>query len=82
MAKDLLFEIGTEEIPSGYMVSALNDLETQARGIFKDQRIACSGVRTYGTPRRLTLYVERLEESQGALVREIVGPAKAVAFDQ
>jgi len=82
MTKELLFEIGTEEIPSGYMAAALKDLEAQARGIFRDQRIACSGIRTYGTPRRLTLHVERLQETQGALVREVVGPAKAVAFDQ
>ena len=82
MTKELLFEIGTEEIPSGYMGAALKDLEAQARGIFRDQRIACSGIRTYGTPRRLTLHVERLQEIQDALVREVVGPAKAVAFDQ
>ena len=82
MTRELLFEIGTEEIPSGYMAAALKDLEAQARGIFRDQRIACSGIRTYGTPRRLTLHVERLQETQGALVREVVGPAKAVAFDQ
>jgi len=82
MTKELLFEIGTEEIPSGYMAAALKDLEAQARGIFRDQRIACSGIRTYGTPRRLTLHVERLQEIQDALVREVVGPAKAVAFDQ
>lgn len=82
MTKELLFEIGTEEIPSGYMAAALKDLEAQARGIFRDQRIACSGIRTYGTPRRLTLHVERLQETQDALVREVVGPAKAVAFDQ
>ena len=82
MTKELLFEIGTEEIPSGYMTSALKDLEAEARGIFKDQRIPFSGVRTFGTPRRLILYIERLEETQGALVREVVGPAKAVAFDQ
>ena len=82
MTKELLFEIGTEEIPSGYMAAALEDLEAQAHGIFRDQRIACSGIRTYGTPRRLTLHVERLQEIQDALVREVVGPAKAVAFDQ
>ncbi len=80
--KDLLFEIGTEEIPSGYMAPALNDLEAEARRLFQDQRIAFSGLRTLGTPRRLTLYVERLEETQADRVREVIGPAKAVAFDQ
>ncbi len=82
MAKDLLFEIGTEEIPSGYMAAALKDLEAVACRLFEDQRIAFSGVRTLGTPRRLTLHIERLEETQGDLVREVVGPPKAVAFDQ
>ena len=65
MTQDLLFEIGTEEIPSSYMTSVLKDLEAQACRLFEEQRIAFSGVRTLGTPRRLTLYVERLDQSQG-----------------
>ncbi|MDD5559171.1 glycine--tRNA ligase subunit beta [Candidatus Methylomirabilis sp.] len=82
MTQDLLFEIGTEEIPSSYMTSILKDLEAQACRLFAEQRIAFSGVRTFGTPRRLTLYVERLDQSQDDLVREVVGPSSAVAFDQ
>ncbi|MDE2483783.1 MAG: glycine--tRNA ligase subunit beta [candidate division NC10 bacterium] len=81
MTQDLLFEIGTEEIPSSYVTSALKDLEAQACRLFEEQRITFSGVRTFGTPRRLTLHVERLEQSQGDLVREVVGPARAAAFD-
>ncbi|MGH7430001.1 MAG: glycine--tRNA ligase subunit beta, partial [Candidatus Methylomirabilaceae bacterium] len=82
MTKDLLFEIGTEEIPSGYMAPALKDLEAEARRLFQEQRVAFSGVRTFGTPRRLVLYVERLEETQSDRVREIIGPARSVAYDQ
>jgi glycyl-tRNA synthetase beta chain len=82
MTKDLLFEIGTEEIPSGYMAPALKDLESEARRLFQEQRVAYSGVQTLGTPRRLVLYVERLEETQSDRVREVVGPAKSVAYDQ
>ncbi|HWR21491.1 MAG TPA: glycine--tRNA ligase subunit beta [Verrucomicrobiae bacterium] len=82
MTQDLLFEIGTEEIPSSYITSILKDLEAQACRLFEEQRIAFSGMRTLGTPRRLTLYVERLDQSQGDLVREVVGPSRAVAFDQ
>src|SRR5574337_712503 len=81
MTQDLLFEIGTEEIPSSYMTSALKDLEAQACRLFEEQRITFSGVHTLGTPRRLTLHVERLEQSQEDLVREVVGPARAAAFD-
>ncbi len=82
MTKDLLFEIGTEEIPSGYMAPALKDLESEARRLFHEQRVAFSGVQTLGTPRRLVLYVERLEETQSDRVREVVGPAKSIAYDQ
>ncbi|MDE2321123.1 MAG: glycine--tRNA ligase subunit beta [candidate division NC10 bacterium] len=82
MTQELLFEIGIEEIPSSYMTPALRDLEAQARRLFEEHRIAFTGMRVFGTPRRLTLHVERLEQSQGDLVREAVGPSTAVAFDQ
>jgi glycyl-tRNA synthetase beta chain len=79
--RELLFEIGTEEIPSGYMAAALKDLEGHASRLFRDQRIGFSGLQTFGTPRRLVLHVERLEETQADRVREVIGPARAVAFD-
>ncbi len=82
MTKDLLFEIGTEEIPSGYMTPALKDLEVEARRLFQEQRVTFSGVQTLGTPRRLVLHVARLEETQSDRVREVVGPAKSVAYDK
>jgi glycyl-tRNA synthetase beta chain len=82
MTQGLLFEIGIEEIPSGYMMPALKDLEVQACRLFEEHRIAFTGVRAFGTPRRLTLHVERLDQNQGDLVREVVGPSRAAAFDQ
>ncbi|WP_337287391.1 glycine--tRNA ligase subunit beta [Candidatus Methylomirabilis sp.] len=82
MTQDLLFEIGIEEIPSSYIAPALKDLAAQARRLFEEHRIAFTGVRTFGTPRRLTLHVERLDQNQGDLVREVVGPPRATAFDQ
>jgi glycyl-tRNA synthetase beta chain len=39
------------------------------------------GVRTFGTPRRLTLLVHRVEERQADLDEEAMGPAAKVAFD-
>jgi glycyl-tRNA synthetase beta chain len=55
MGKELLFEIGTEEIPSGYLPAALEDLKAAARRLLAEQRLACDTIRTLGTPRRLTL---------------------------
>lgn len=82
MAKELLFEIGTEEIPSVYIPDILKDLGALARRIFEEERIGFSKIKTYATPRRLVLYVEGLEEAQRPQVREVIGPPKAVAFDE
>jgi len=81
MGKELLFEIGTEEIPSAYIPGALADLAAAAGRLLGEERLAFGAVRTLATPRRLVLLVEGLAEAQEDRVREVVGPAKAVAFD-
>ena len=81
MTKELLFEVGTEEVPSGYLPSALEDLKAAASRLLTEQRLAFDAVRTLGTPRRLTLVVDGLAERQRDARREVVGPPKAVAFD-
>ena len=79
--KELLFEIGTEEIPSGYLPSALADLQAVATRLLAEHRLTAASVRTLGTPRRLTLVIEGLAERQADIRREVVGPPRAVAFD-
>ena len=48
---------------------------------FGEQRLTFTELRTLGTPRRLTLFVDGLTERQADQRREVVGPPKAVAFD-
>jgi len=81
MAKELLFEIGTEEIPSSYLPGALEGLKAAAERLFTGERLAFAGLRTLGTPRRLTLVVEELAERQADLRREVTGPPRSAAFD-
>lgn len=81
MAKELLFEIGMEEIPSGYLPPALEELKAVASRLLAEQRLAFTAVRTLGTPRRLALFVDGLAERQADARREVVGPPKAAAFD-
>ncbi len=81
MGKELLFEIGTEEIPSEYLPAALADLGAMAKRLLADERLAFGAVRTLATPRRLVLVVEGLAEAQEDRVRTVTGPTKAVAFD-
>ena len=80
-ARELLFEIGTEEIPSVYMPDALRDLGAVADRLLRGARLSFKRIRTLGTPRRLTLSVEALAEKQADDVREVTGPPKAAAYD-
>lgn len=82
MAKELLLEIGTEEIPAAFLPKALKDMERIITGEFSGLRIAHGRVRTMGTPRRLVLSVDDVSERQDDQVIEKMGPSTAVAFDE
>jgi glycyl-tRNA synthetase beta chain len=79
---ELLLEIGVEELPYQFIAPALIILKDSAEQMLKDQRLAFQSVRTLGTPRRLTLVVEGLATQQTSMIKEAMGPSKAVAFDQ
>jgi glycyl-tRNA synthetase beta chain len=80
-AAELLLEIGVEELPYQFIAPALAALKGSAEQMLKDHRIAFQLVCTMGTPRRLTLVVEGLAAQQTSMVKEAMGPSKAVAFD-
>ena len=80
MTRDLVFEIGVEELPGGYVVPALEQLERTAREGLAGLRLAAGDLCTYGTPRRLTVFVKDLAERQADFDEEAMGPAVKVAF--
>jgi glycyl-tRNA synthetase beta chain len=82
MARDLLLEIGVEEMPSAFMGRAITDLKANAQKQLDDARLSYKEIQSYGTPRRLTLWVQGLEEKQPDALLEIRGPKKSIAFDQ
>lgn len=81
MAKDLLLEIGVEEIPSAYMTEALADLKENAVLKLSQARLNYQAINCFGTARRLALIVNGLDEGQSDAVIENRGPKKTVAFD-
>lgn len=81
MAKNLLFEIGVEEIPARFMAGSISDLVKTAKKALTEARLDFENVRGMGTPRRLTLFVDGLAEQQSDLKEELKGPAKKAAFD-
>jgi glycyl-tRNA synthetase beta chain len=79
--KELLLEIGTEEIPAGSVPQALADLENLTRKELETQRINYEGMKTVGTPRRLVLIIHALSGRQKDVEIIKIGPSKQAAFD-
>ena len=81
MSKDLLLEIGTEEVPAHVMPHLLLDLKRLAGDMLAERRLAYESLRTVGTPRRAALIVEGLAERQEDVSTETRGPSVSIAFD-
>lgn len=82
MAKDLLLEIGTEEVPAHFMSGILAQLKEKATAKFQEMRLDFDEVTTLGTPRRTALLVKNLAETQQGASSEYKGPSTAIAFDK
>lgn len=81
MSKELLLEIGAEEIPAGFVPKALAAMEEMARKELENSRLAYTEIVTLGTPRRLTLVVKGLPSLQPDAELTATGPSKSAAFD-
>lgn len=79
---ELLFEIGTEELPAGYILPALEALRESLTRLLAQERIAAERVWTAGTPRRLVVAAAGIQASQQPLREQVVGPPAKVAFDK
>jgi len=80
--KPLLIEIGTEEIPAGYIIPALNAFKEKILASLDKARIDHGDARIFGTPRRLALMVEDVADMQNPKTSTITGPPERVGFDE
>ena len=78
MSKDLLLEIGTEEIPAHYMPSILSQVRDLAGKSFGESHIAYESIRTLGTPRRIALIMKGVAEKQADVSAKHKGPSVKV----
>ncbi len=69
---NLLLEIGTEEIPAGYIEPALKALSSKLLQKMSLERIEHGKARTFGTPRRLAVLVENVAEKQKTVTTEVL----------
>ncbi len=79
--KDLLLEIGVEELPAGYIHNAVTKLNTYFADIFHELQLSYRQIQVFSTPRRIGLIVNDLQAKQLDSTEEKVGPAKQAAYD-
>ena len=78
---DLLFEIGTEELPAADLESALVQLRQAAPSLLADERLQHGEIIIQGTPRRLVILIKNLAVRQPDRENLIKGPPASRAFD-
>ncbi|MBW2670558.1 MAG: glycine--tRNA ligase subunit beta, partial [Deltaproteobacteria bacterium] len=78
----LLLEIGTEEIPAGYIGPALDSMSATLLKKMTDARIEHGRAKVFATPRRLSVEVEKVANKQTPLTSEVTGPPEKIGFDK
>lgn len=81
MSKDILLEIGTEEIPAHFMPNILGQVKDLADKLFTEEHISYESIRTVGTPRRVALLMKGVAEKQADVSAKHKGPAVKIAYD-
>ena len=79
---ELFLEIGAEEIPSRFMGLALGYLEKEIPSFFKKNRIQASKPRVMGSPRRLVISFDEVDNQQEDIVETHFGPNVKLAYDE
>lgn len=80
--KNILLEIGTEEIPSRFLPDMITFLRKTADETLVAERIACRETVVYATPRRIVLLLQQVADKQKDLVASFKGPAWKNAFNE
>jgi glycyl-tRNA synthetase beta chain len=81
MQHEFIFEIGTEEIPAGYIAPAISQLEKNLAELLTSLNLSWEGIHGMATPRRLAVCVDRLADHQPDRQEEVLGPPKKAGFD-
>ena len=82
MEKDLLLELGTEEIPARFISSTKKSMKSFLEKKLKELRISFDSVSIKSTPRRFSIFINKLSEKQTESIEEIKGPSRKIAFDE
>ncbi|KAF1295826.1 glycine--tRNA ligase subunit beta [Enterococcus sp. JM4C] len=82
MAKNLLLEIGLEEMPAHVVTPSMVQLQEKAVKFLEENHLGYETVEAFSTPRRLALKITNIPERQEDTQEEVKGPAKKIAQDE
>lgn len=82
MKKDFLLEILVQELPYKFIPSAVKQLESSFKNLFKEQALDYGEIKVYATPRRLAVLVFDLAYEQETLTKNVKGPILNIAKDE
>ncbi|MEN2765958.1 glycine--tRNA ligase subunit beta [Ornithinibacillus xuwenensis] len=81
MAKNVLFEIGLEELPARFVDNAEKQLAERTSKWLEESRISFQSIETLSSPRRLAVFIHNIKEEQATIEEEVKGPAIKIAKD-
>ena len=81
-SKDLLVELGLEELPHEIVYPTLRDFRELFTAGLSNARIGFADVREYSTPRRIALYIRKVRTRQEDYTEEKKGPSLEKAYDE
>ncbi|MEW6025799.1 MAG: glycine--tRNA ligase subunit beta [Planctomycetota bacterium] len=79
---DFLLELGTEEIPAGYIQPAIAQGVAFLKEFLEEHHLAYREIKTASTPRRMVFSITGLPDKQADINKELSGPPCSVAFDK
>lgn len=83
MAKrDLLLEIGLEEMPARFVTNSMNQLSDKVQAWLIEKKISFDQIKPFSSPRRLAVLVEGVNEAQEDINEEAKGPARKIALNE
>ena len=80
--KDLLIEIGTEELPPKSLRTMMENLGSNFSQKLNEAELEFESLQTFATPRRLALLIKRLAAAQPDHIVEKRGPSLKAAYDE
>lgn len=81
MTKNLLVELGLEELPAYVVTPSEKQLGQKMEAFLTDHRLSFETIETFSTPRRLAVRVRGLADKQTDLTEDFKGPSKKIALD-